>query len=234
MFQRLMDRVLNGCHEYAAAYLDDIVIFSKSWKDHLNHIRDVFDKLAAARLTVKRKKCQFAMAECSYLGHVVGKGTVKPETGKIKVAQNFLVPKTKKDVRAFLGLVGYYRQFIPNFAEKSACLSDLLKNRAPNKVLWRPEHQKAFESLKKSLQLEPILRCPDYSKTFWLQTDASDRGVGAVLSQIGEDGMDYPVAFFSTSQGSQILHDRKRMSCHSEFSQTLRSISHGKTLQDTD
>ena len=108
-----------------------------------------------------------------------------------------MVPKTKKDIRAFLGLVGYYRRFIPNFAEKSACLSDLTKNQSPNKVLWRPEHQRAFESLKESLQLEPILRCPNYSKTFWVQTDASDRGVGAMLSQIGDDGLDYPIAFFS-------------------------------------
>ena len=87
-----------GPHEYAAAYLDDIAIFGKSWENHLTHIRDVFSKLAAAGLTVKKNKCQSAMAECPFLGHVVGKGTVKSETGKIKAAQNFSVPKTKKDV----------------------------------------------------------------------------------------------------------------------------------------
>ena len=145
-FQKLMDRVLNICHKYAASYLDDIVTFSKSWKDHLIHIRDVFNRLVTAGF----EKCQFAMAECLYLGHVVGKGKVKLEKRKIKAAQNFLVPKTKKDVRAFLGLVGYYRRFIPNFSEKSACHSDLTEpsTKQGSMTTRAPE---CIQSLKKSL-----------------------------------------------------------------------------------
>ena len=196
-FQRMMDRILGDCCKYAAAYLDDVIIFSRDWDSHLKHIRDVFDRLSRAGLTVKRKKCQFAMRECSYLGHIVGCGLVQPETAKVEAIRDFKVPQTKKDVRAFLGLVGYYRKFIPNFAEISACLTDLTKNIAPAKVRWQPQHQTAFNKLKLSLQKEPILVCPDYTKPFWLQTDAADKGIGAVLSQRDNTGTDHPVAFYS-------------------------------------
>ena len=107
-FQRLMDQVLGDCYGYASTYLDDIVIYSHSWQEHLEHITEVFRRLHQAGLTVKLKKCQFGMAQRSYLGHVVGKGKIQPEEGKIEAVQNFAVPKTKKDLRAFLGLIGYY------------------------------------------------------------------------------------------------------------------------------
>ena len=146
---------------------------------------------------MKLKKCQFGMEECSFLGHVVGHGKVKPEDGKIQAVKDFKIPATKKDVRAFLGLVGYYRKFIPHFAETSACLSDLTKHNLPNKVDWKPHHQLAFDTLRGCLQDKPVLICPDYSKQFILQTDASERGVGAVLSQSQVDGTDKPIAFYS-------------------------------------
>ena len=115
-----MDNLLADCHGFAAAYLDDIVVQSQSWRDHLGHLQRIFTILQEAGLTIKVKKCQFGMAECAYLGHIVGKEKIKSEIAKIEAVQGFKQPVTKKDMRAFLGLVGYYRRFIPDFASKSA------------------------------------------------------------------------------------------------------------------
>lgn len=95
--------------EYAAAYLDDLIIFSECWADHLAHLSAVLQWLKEAGLTVKAKKCQLEMKECVYLGHIVGSNNVKPDPGKLEAVRQFPVPQMKKQVRAFLGLVGYYR-----------------------------------------------------------------------------------------------------------------------------
>ena len=195
-FQRLMDEVLVGTDDYATAYLDDVVIYSATWDQHLRDLEDIFKKSTAAGLTMKRSKCQFAKAECTLLGHVVGRGDIKPEECKLKAIRDFKQPLTKKDVRSFLGLAGYYRHFIPSFSEVSAVLSDLTKKGSPEKIKWEGSHQQAFLRLKERLLQGPTLTCPDYNKTFILQTDASDRGVGAVLSQ-QEGSDDRPIAFYS-------------------------------------
>ena len=122
-FQRMMDRLLVGCSDYSAAYLDDVVIHSTGWQDHIRHIRDILQKLREAGLAIKPKKCQFAMDCCMYLGHVVGNGEVRPETSKIQAVLDFPTPATKKQVRAFLGLTGYYRKFIASYAELAAAIS---------------------------------------------------------------------------------------------------------------
>jgi phospholipid-translocating ATPase len=111
--------------------------------------------------------------------------------------RSFARPATKKDVRAFLGLTGYYRRFIPQYATIAACLSDLTKAAAPTKVRWEEKHETAFRTLKKHLTSSPVLNSPDYEKKFYLQTDASERGIGAVLSQQDKEGSDHPIAFFS-------------------------------------
>ena len=126
-FQRMMDRLLMGLEGYTAAYLDDLVIFSQSWTDHLEHLQSILLRLREAGLTVKPKKCQFGMKECVYLGHVVGNGTVKPEHGKLEAVQDFPTPETKSQVRAFLGLTGYYRRFIPDYSSIAAPLTDLTR-----------------------------------------------------------------------------------------------------------
>ena len=127
-FQRLMDKVLQGLQKSSAAYLDDVIIYSKSWSDHLAHVRRVLERLRAAGLTVKARKCQFGMAQCQYLGHVVGSGIVQPQPGKLLAVETFEVPRTKKAVRVFLGLTGYYRKFIPNYSAIAAPLTDLTKS----------------------------------------------------------------------------------------------------------
>ena len=103
----------------------------------------------------------------------------------------------KKQVRAFPGLTGYYRRFIPDFASAATPLSDLTRKSAPEKVVWATQCNRAFTELKRRLCSEPILKSPDFDRPFVLQTDASDRGIGAVLSQTDADGLEHPVAYFS-------------------------------------
>ena len=196
-FQRMMDQLLVGCNDYAAAYLDDVVIHSTSWEDHLHHIRSILQKLREAGLTIKPQKCQFGTESCSYLGHVVGNGEVRPEESKLQAVKAFPTPVTKKQVRAFLGLTGYYRKFIPSYAEVAAPLTDITRKNAPNKVQWSGDCEKAFSMLKGLLCSEPILKSPDFEREFILQTDASERGIGAVLSQRNDAGAEHPVAFYS-------------------------------------
>ena len=196
-FQRMMDKLTRGLEDSTAAYLDDLVIFSHSWEEHLQHIQRVLHRLRAAGLTVKPKKCQFAMRHCTYLGHIVGNGMVRPEPSKIAAVRSFKRPQTKKHVRAFLGVAGYYRKFIPNFASIATPLTDLIRKDCPNRVVWTPRCEIAFQNLKKQLCSDPVLRSPDFTKQFIVQTDASDRGVGAVLSQLDDNNDDHPVAYFS-------------------------------------
>ena len=150
-----------------------------------------------AGLTAKPSKCQFAMSECTYLGHIVGGGTVKPEQDKLQAIKTFPIPRTKKQVRSFLGLTGYYRRFIPNFASIAVPLMNLTKKSEPDKVVWTTKCNKAFEQLKEMLISAPVIRNPDFTRPFVLQTDASGYGVGAVLSQYDDEGHDHPVAYYS-------------------------------------
>ena len=135
-FQRMMDHFLEGMREFTGAYLDDLIVFSRSWTEHLQHVNTVLNRLRAAGLTAKPKKCQFGMAECVYLGHVVGGGKVQVEESKVDAIRGIATPQTKKEVRAFLGLTGYYRKFIPNYASTATPLTDLTRKTEPNRVNW--------------------------------------------------------------------------------------------------
>ena len=104
-FQRLMDVILVGMKDFSSAYIDDISVFSETWTDHLQHLRQVLETLYKEGLKAKKKKCKFAMTQCSHLGHVVGQGRVEPEQTKVEAVREFAKPRTKKDVRAFLGLL---------------------------------------------------------------------------------------------------------------------------------
>ena len=141
-------------------------------------------------------KCQWAMAECTYLGHVVGGGYVKPEINKLEAVENFPVPKTKKEVRSFLKLTGYYRRFIKEYASMVVPLTNLTRKKCPEIIVWTTECDKAFNALKNMLTSTPVFSSPDFEKIFILQTDASNYGVGAVLSQTDGEGVDHPVAYF--------------------------------------
>ena len=196
-FQRMMDRLITGMGGFCAAYLDDLVVYSESWEEHLEHLSQVLGCLRKAGLTAKPSKCQFAMDQCVYLGHTVGNGVVQPELSKVEAVQRWPVPETKKQVRAFLGLTGYYRKFIPQYASIAAPLTDLTKKFAPTSIAWTAECDAAFKKLKSLLCSSPVLYSPDFGEEFVLQTDASDRGVGAVLSQLMSDGKEHPIAYYS-------------------------------------
>ena len=180
-FQRLMDRVTHGMSEYTAANLDDLAAYSATWKDHLEHVRQVLVRLRESGLTAKHDKCQFGMKHCRYLGYVVGGGEVRPELAKVEEVKKWKRPRTKKEVRMFWGLSGYYRSFIPQYSVIAAVLTDLTRKDRPKLVRWTEECEEAFEKLKEVLCNDPVLKIPDYSREFTVQTDASDREMGAVL-----------------------------------------------------
>ena len=193
----MMDVLLKGIRDYAEAYLDDLVIFSRTWEEHCQHLKSVLSRLREAGLTAKPAKCQLGMRQCVYLGHLVGNGEVHPEERNLDAIEKFPRPVTKKKVRSFLGLTGYYRKFIPGYSTIALPLTDLTKKTARTDVEWTDACETAFNELKRRLMNSPVLKSPDLSLPFILQTDASDRGVGAVLSQISPDGSEHPISYFS-------------------------------------
>ncbi|KAG1936368.1 gag-pol fusion protein [Pimephales promelas] len=195
-FQRLMDQILQGTREFAAAYLDDVVIFSETWEEHCQHLQQVLGRIKAAGLTINPKKCIMAKREISYLGFVIGGGVIRPQQEKIEAIRRYQPPTTKKQVRSFLGLVGWYRRFIPNFSARASVLTDLTRSAAPNKVVWTEQGERAFRDLREAVCGDSVLLSPDFQKPFILQTDASGVGLGAVLLQ-EVDGDRRPVAFLS-------------------------------------
>ena len=203
-FQRLMDRVLRGTESFAGVYLDDILIHSSTWEEHLNHLSDILTRLEEAGLTIKLAKCSFATAECEYLGHRVGRGGVAPIESKVAAIRNMTRPVTKRDVRTFLGMTGYYRRYLRDYATIACPLTELTKKNQPDLVKWTPAAELAYTTLKRALTSATVMSNPDPTKTFVIQTDASDVGIGAVLSQ-GPAAEDRPIAYFSRK-----LLDRER------------------------
>ena len=192
-FQELMTGVLKDL-PFAMAYLDDIIIYSSTPEEHLEHIRMVFEKLHDAKLSMKLSKCHFFTKEIQYLRHILGKEGIKPVPAKTETIKVMHPPVNPKQVRAFLGLVRYYRKFIRNFAKIAKPLTML--TRMDVKFEWKDTHQDAFMKLKEAIIQAPILRYPDTTKPYIVYTDASDDACGAQLSQI-HDKTEFPVAFLS-------------------------------------
>ena len=193
-FQRLVNNVicgLDGCD----AYIDDIIIYSDSWSDHLQRIRKFFDRLSKAKLTVNLAKTEFCHATVTFLGHLVGQGQVKPLEAKVNAISEFPVPKFKRQLMRFLDMAGYYRKFCKNFSCIAEPLTNLLKKSTQFK--WNDKCQDAFDRLKAILKSAPVLLAPDFDKYFKLAVDASDVGIGAVLLQEDNNGIDHPVCYFS-------------------------------------
>lgn len=193
-FQRLMRLVLQDVPD-CEAYLDDIVIYSPTWEEHMKSLETVFARLANAVLTVNLAKCEFAKATITYLGKQVGQGKVKPVDAKIIAITELPRPSNRRELRRFLGMTGYYRGFCRNFATLVAPLTDLLKS--CRKFVWSPECENAFIGAKDLLCKAPILAAPDFSKAFMLEVDASGVAAGAVLLQTSETNLELPVCYFS-------------------------------------
>ena len=156
----------------------------------------MFCALRQARLVVTPSKCSFGFRELEFLGHLAGSGKIKPVQDKVSALKDFPVPFTKKQVRSFLGLVGFHKKGIAKFSDIATPLTDLVKKNASNKVKWSEQTQKGFDKLKICICSHSVLRSPDLSRTFILQTDASGTGLGAVLQQEFEDER-HPIMFIS-------------------------------------
>ena len=195
-FQRLMETVLSGLvRKCCVVYLDDILVTGETFQEHLENLRQIFDRLKQAKLRLKPSKCQFLRQEVEYLGYIVSKDGVAADPAKVKAVQNFPVPADLKSLRSFLGLASYYRRFIPQFSVVANPLFSLTRKNAP--FDWSVACQEAFDRLKQLLTQAPILAFPDFSQDFLLETDASGHGLGAVLSQRQGDGTVKPIAYAS-------------------------------------
>ncbi|XP_062825789.1 uncharacterized protein LOC134295999 [Anolis carolinensis] len=180
-------------------------IYSDCREDHLKHLDFVLGRLLEAGLTIKASKCKLGNHTSKYLGHIIGGGCIRPDPTKVKDIHQWPIPKTKKQIRSFLGLAGYYRKFIPSFSNLAAPLSDLTKKKHPNQVIWSSKCQESMDNLKRALTSDSVLKAPNFDNPFILTCDASDTGLGAVLSQIDEDGEDRPILFLSKKWHSNEL-----------------------------
>lgn len=171
-------------------FFDDILVYSATLAAHIEHLRAVLELLAKDHWKIKRSKCSFGKPQIAYLGHIINQQGVSCDPSKVDKVARWPVLENSKDVRSFLGLAGYYRKFVRHFGILARPLFNLLKKNAP--FIWTDETNTSFELLKKSLVEAPVLKLPDFTKTFVIDTDACDVGVGAVLQQEG-----HPIAYMS-------------------------------------
>ena len=193
-FQRMVNKLvrdIDGCE----GYIDDVVIYSDDWSDHIRQIKRFFQIMQEAKLTINLMKSEFGKATVKYLGHIVGQGQVRPLDAKIQTIVKFPIPTSRKELARFLGMAGYYRNFCLNFSDIAAPLTNLLSKKV--KFVWTDDCQMAFDKVKLLLQKSPVLKSPDYEKPFKLIIDSSDVGTGSVLVQEASDGLDHPVSYFS-------------------------------------
>ena len=192
-FQRLMSRVLLGLEwKICLVYIDDVIVFSSTFEEHIHRLRLVFDRFRQANLKLKPAKCHFAQASVNYLGFIVSSKGVLPDPAKLAAVDSFPVPKSVKEVRSFLGLCNYYRRFVEKFASIASPLNRL--TRKDVSFVWTPECEEAFVELKRRLCSPPILAYPDFHQPFHLYTDASQSAIGYVLGQV-IDGKEVVIAY---------------------------------------
>ncbi len=218
-FQHLINIVL-GDFANCKAYLDDIVVFSSNWREHVNTLFTVFTRLLNASLMLNLAKCEFAKATVTYLGKHVGQGQVRPVAQKVQAIVDFHVPHMKRELRRFLGMAGYYSAFCRNFSDVVLPLTNLL--RSSQKFLWSDECQQAFKSVKALLCSAPVLSAPYYLRGFKIEVDSSATGAGAVLLQDDDDGVEHPVAYFS----KKLSHQKNYSMIEKEALALLLSLQH--------
>ena len=198
-----MDSVLAGLHwKSCLVYIDDIVVVGKSIDEHLLNLQQVLERLRQAGLKLQPGKCKFLQTQVTYLGHVMSAQGVSPDPEKTSQIESWPMPQSAQDVQRFLGLANYYRQFIKSFATIAKPLHRLTEKGVI--FSWTPECENSFNLLKAQLTSAPTLTLPDWSRLFILDTDASDTGIGAVLSQLQEDGSECVVAY-----ASRVLANRR-------------------------
>ena len=209
-FQRLMHATMDEfLFSFLLVYLDDLLIYSKTFEEHISHLDRVLTRLEETGLKLKLSKCQFLRKEVSYLGHTISAEGLSCQSEKIAAVRDWPTPTTLKELRAFLGFASYYRRFVHNFARIAGPLHDLVSDEDKSvehkgkrasrhiSVSWTEKHQTAFEKLKHSLTGADVLAYADLTKPFILETDASHDGLGAILSQEQPDGKVKVIAYAS-------------------------------------
>jgi hypothetical protein len=186
-FQALMNDVLRPfLHRFVLVFFDNIWIYSKSWGEHLRHIRTVLEELQHHQLFLKRTKCAFGAASVGYLGHVISEAGVAMDPGKVQAIRDWPTPRSARAVRGFLRLAGYYRKFVHHYGTIAAPLTTLLKK---DEFSWSKKAAAAFAALKDAVTSAPVLAMPDFSKPFVVECDASSHGFGAVMVQDGHPSL---------------------------------------------
>ncbi len=210
-FQRLMQRCLGSqLVDTTLVYLDDVIVYSPDFESHLQHLEQVFRAMEKYGLKLQPDKCQLFRKEVKFLGHCVSASGVSVDPEKVSVVQGWSAPKTVRQVRSFLGFVGYYRRFIKDFSKIAKPLNQLLvvsgrpRGRGSPPVAWDSTCDVAFQRLKQELLQAPILAYADFTQPFFLYTDASNLGLGAVLAQ-RQQGVERVIAYASRS-----LHPAER------------------------
>ena len=197
-FQAMMSHVLRGLNwKFVLVYVDDILIFSRNFEDHLSHLSQVFERLHHAKLKLHPDKCKFAVKDIKFLGHIISREGVKVDPSKTKSVSEFPTPKNVKQVRSFLGMANYYRRFIKDHSKIISPLNALCRKGTTFK--WSTQCQHAFDTMKKALISAPVLAYPNMAKPFILTCDASDTAIGYVLGQLDEQNREYAVAYGNKS-----------------------------------
>jgi hypothetical protein len=189
-FQCVMNEVLTPClRKSVLVFMDDILVYSTSIAEHVQHLTEVLTILRQHQLYVKENKCSFACSSLEYLGHIISAEGVATDPKKTEAMVKWPLPNSITDLRGFLGLTGYYRKFVKNYAIIARPLTNLLKKKA---FIWSDSATIAFQALKEAMQTTPVLQLPNFEKQFIVETDACDLGIGAVLMQD-----QHPIAFLS-------------------------------------
>jgi hypothetical protein len=197
-FQRVMDDILRVHSQYACAYVDDTACFSLKWLDHLYHLEQVLLAFEDVNMSLKFSKCKFARPKVQFIGHNIGSGIRSPVTDKVMAIRDIPEPQTKKSLRSFLGMLGFYRMYLPHFSECALPLTELTKNSQSNKICFNEIQRRAFLLLKDKLCKCTNLYAVDFAKSFHMFTDASDYAIGVALTQLSDDGKTHcPVGFAS-------------------------------------
>ncbi|UYV68421.1 hypothetical protein LAZ67_5004283, partial [Cordylochernes scorpioides] len=212
-FQRIIQHILGELlWKGTCSFQDDILVYTKTWQEHIELLSKVFDKLRQYNMKLKLSKCIFGRTEVKYLGHIISHNQLKPDPGKVKSIQDFPRSNTVKKVRQFMGLANYYKKFVKDFSKISFPLVRLTRKNQP--FIWNEEVEESFAKLKMALSTKPVLAIynPDYPSKVY--TDASKYGIGAILTQIGPDNEEHVIAYYSkTLQPHQENYSAYEMEC---------------------
>ena len=187
--------IVLGSLDHSLIYIDDILIYAKDFQQHLSRLKEILERLKQANLKLNPIKCSLANTQVTFLGHIITREGIRPDQGKILAVQEFMPPKNRKQVKSFLGLVGYFRRFIPDYTSLACPLYELTKESVRFK--WTNIENSVFIELKNALMSVPVLAHPRFDREFLVYADASCYGVGAILCQKDDNGFERAISYMS-------------------------------------